>query len=68
MIAGITLLGSITATLASWIVQRVSEEDIESQAATAAQIVALHDEIRRLEETVRSYLEDHNGGQAEGSG
>jgi voltage-gated potassium channel len=68
MIGGITLLGSITATLASWIVQRVSEEDTESQAATAAQIDALHDQIRRLEETVRSYREDHNGGQVEGSG
>ena len=68
MIGGITLLGSITATLASWIVQRVSEEDTESQAATALQIDALHDQIRRLEETVRSYREDHNGGQVEGSG
>ena len=52
MLAGVTLLGSITATLASWIVQRVSEEDQESQAATAAQIEALHAEVRRLADYV----------------
>ena len=31
MIGGITLLGIVTATLASWIVQRVSEEDTASR-------------------------------------
>ena len=36
MLAGITLLGIVTATLASWIVQRVSEEDAASEAVTAA--------------------------------
>ena len=35
MIGGITLLGVVTATLASWIVQRVSEEEIAAEAATA---------------------------------
>ena len=49
MIGGITLLGVVTATLASWIVQRVSEEDAASDAATAAEIDALRDEIRRLD-------------------
>lgn len=53
MIGGITMLGSITATLASWIVQRVSEEDVASQAATAAQIEELHAEVRRLSDYVR---------------
>jgi voltage-gated potassium channel len=48
MLGGITLLGIITATLASWIVQRVSEEDTANQAATRAQIEELRDEIRRL--------------------
>jgi voltage-gated potassium channel len=60
MIGGITLLGSITATLASWIVQRVSEEDQEGQAATAAQIEELHAEVRRLADYVRE-----NGGNRE---
>jgi voltage-gated potassium channel len=50
MIGGISLLGTITATLASWIVQRVAEEDSTGQAATAAHIEELRDEIRALRE------------------
>lgn len=42
MIGGIGLIGIVTATLASWIVQRVAEEDAEAQAATTAQINAFH--------------------------
>lgn len=41
MIGGISLVGLITATLASWIVERVAEEDATEQAATAAHIDAL---------------------------
>lgn len=63
MIAGITLLGVVTATLASWIVSRVSEEDMASQTATAAQIEALREEIRRLAER-----QGQDRGQVEGSG
>jgi voltage-gated potassium channel len=48
MIGGITLVGTVTATLASWIVQRVAEEDTANQAATRAQIEELRAEIRRL--------------------
>lgn len=48
MIAGISLLGVVTATLASWIVERVAEEDTANQAATAAQIEELRQEIRRM--------------------
>jgi voltage-gated potassium channel len=48
MIGGITLLGLVTATLASWIVERVSEEDAATEAATAAHIEELREEIRRL--------------------
>lgn len=51
MIGGISLLGVVTATLASWIVQRVAEEDTANQAATAAQIEALRAEVRRLYES-----------------
>ena len=53
MIGGITLLGTVTATLASWIVQRVSEEDTPSDAATAAEIEELREEIRRLAQDVQ---------------
>jgi voltage-gated potassium channel len=66
MIGGITLLGSVTATLASWIVQRVGEEDLENAAATAAQIDELRAEIRELTETVKAYREHNDGGRVEG--
>jgi voltage-gated potassium channel len=48
MIGGITLLGLVTATLASWIVERVALEDTATQAATKAQIEELREEVQRL--------------------
>lgn len=51
MIGGISLVGIVTATLASWIVQRVAEEDTANQAATTAQIYELREEISRLAES-----------------
>lgn len=58
MIGGNSLVGSITATLASWIVQRVADEDTATQAATAAQTDELQAELRLLTDEVR-----RNGGQ-----
>jgi len=68
MLAGITLLGIVTATLASWIVQRVSEEDAASDAVTAAEIQGLRDEIRHLGESMSPHIEKHDGSRVEGSG
>jgi voltage-gated potassium channel len=48
MVGGITLVGTVTATLASWIMQRVAEDDTANEAATRAQIEELREEIRRL--------------------
>lgn len=48
MMGGIGLVGVVTASLASWIVQRVEEADTANQAATTAQIEELRDEIRAL--------------------
>lgn len=45
MIGGISLVGVVTATLASWIVQRVAEEDTAGQALTAAQVDALRIDV-----------------------
>lgn len=45
MFGGISLVGVVTATLASWIVQRVAEEDTAQQAATSAQIDALRTDL-----------------------
>jgi voltage-gated potassium channel len=52
MIAGISLLGVVTATLASWIIERVGEEDFANQAATVAHIEELREEIRRLSKLI----------------
>jgi voltage-gated potassium channel len=48
MIAGISLIGLITASLASWLVERVSARDEASQAATRMQVEELAREIREL--------------------
>ncbi|MBV8346199.1 MAG: potassium channel family protein [Mycolicibacterium sp.] len=55
MIGAIGLVGSITATLASWIVQRVAEEDTASETATAAHIEELRAEIRHLAEELQRH-------------
>lgn len=57
MIGGISLVGVVTATLASWIVQRVGEEDTAQQAATSAQIDALHGDVEQQLSTLRAQIE-----------
>ena len=66
-IGGISLIGIVTATLASWIVQRVAEEDTANQAATTAQINELRQEIRRLAESVNADGGGSKGERVEGS-
>ena len=63
MIGGITLVGTVTATLASWIVQRVAEEDTASDAVTRAQIDELREEIRRLSKLI---TDEHEPAYGEG--
>jgi voltage-gated potassium channel len=53
MIGGISLVGSITATIASWVIQSVSVEDQAHAAATAAQIDELRGEIVQLRELLQ---------------
>ena len=59
MVGGITLVGLVTATLASWIIQQVAKEDAAHQAVNIAHLEALRtdmqqridvltDEVRRL--------------------
>ncbi|CAN5567595.1 potassium channel family protein [soil metagenome] len=48
MIGGISLLGTITATIASWIVQRVAEDETDAHAVTVEQVELLRAEIREL--------------------
>jgi voltage-gated potassium channel len=48
MIAGIALLGVVTASLASWLIGQVRKVEAEAQAATRADIAELHAKIARL--------------------
>jgi voltage-gated potassium channel len=48
MIAGIALLGVVTATFASWLLDRVRELEEETQAATRHDVADLRREIREL--------------------
>lgn len=48
MLAGIALLGIVTASLASWLLDKVREVEEESQAATRRDVKALTAEVRAL--------------------
>jgi voltage-gated potassium channel len=48
MLAGIALLGVITASLASWLIAQVRESETEAQTATRGDIAELRAEIARL--------------------
>ena len=48
MIGGIATLGVVTATLASWIVERVAQTEIDARAATRGQIRELSDQVSEL--------------------
>jgi voltage-gated potassium channel len=54
MVGGIALLGVITATIASWLVQRVSEVTETEEAATRAQVDVLAAEIASLRDEIRA--------------
>lgn len=48
MLAGVALLGVVTASIASWLIERVRQEEAATQAATRADIAALSSEIAAL--------------------
>lgn len=48
MVGGIALLGTVTATIASWLVARVEDAEGAAQAATRADVAALAAEVREL--------------------
>jgi len=67
MIAGIALLGTVTASLASWLVQKVSDSDAASQAATKAEVVALTAEVASLRQILeRAFPVPHGTGTGAG--
>jgi voltage-gated potassium channel len=53
MIGGLALLGVVTATLASWIVERVADQNTKTVHATEAQVEQLRLEIGELKALVR---------------
>ena len=62
MIGGVALIGVVTATLASWIVSLVEEENAEQEAATQAQVTALQRQVGELSERIDRLLEDRESG------
>ena len=48
MLAGIALLGIVTASLASWLIDKVREVEEHTQAATRSDVAALTAEVRAL--------------------
>jgi voltage-gated potassium channel len=48
MIGGVALLGVVTATLASWLIDRVREAEEQAEAATRADVATLTAEVREL--------------------
>lgn len=62
MIAGIALLGTVTATLASWLVERVQEE----QQATSADVAELTEEVRQLRAALEHSVPSSAGTSARG--
>jgi voltage-gated potassium channel len=61
MLAGIALLGVVTASIASWLIERVREVEEDSQAATRHDIAELRDEIRTLHEQLALRIADGGG-------
>lgn len=53
MLAGIALLGVVTATIASWLVEKVAEAQETEQAATRAQVEQLRAEVLQLRDEIR---------------
>ncbi|MEN2738171.1 ion channel [Microbacterium sp. X-17] len=53
MLGGIALIGMVSATLASWIVERVSDETTVKEHATQNQVEELRAEIAELKDMIR---------------
>lgn len=52
MLTGIALLGVVTASLASWLLDRVAEVEEQSQTATRRDVQALREEVRALRDAL----------------
>ena len=59
MIGGIALIGAVTATMASWIVERVADKEVEEERINRAHVDEILGEVRAL----RSEVERLRGGE-----
>jgi voltage-gated potassium channel len=48
MVGGIALIGAVTATLASWIVEKVADQTIKTEHATVNQVEQLRSELAEV--------------------
>jgi len=48
MVAGIVLLGVVTATFASWLIEQVAVKELEETADLRSEVAALHAKLDRL--------------------
>ncbi|MGV8857902.1 potassium channel family protein [Rhodoglobus sp.] len=70
MIAGIALLGVVTATLASWIVERVAAQDELSHVATRREVTELTEQVTELKHVLMAHaaeMADAGGTHKKGS-
>jgi voltage-gated potassium channel len=58
MIGGISLVGVVTATLASWIIERVAREGTANQAATAEEIDSLRSDFTQRMDDFTQRMDD----------
>lgn len=61
MIGGISLVGLVTATLASWVIEKVSDGDAANTAVTAAQIDQLRSDMQQRIDALTVELQRLNG-------
>ena len=52
MLGGVALLGVVTATLASWIVEQVAQQEEDARVATRGELKSLAHQIAQLQETL----------------
>jgi voltage-gated potassium channel len=58
MLAGIALLGVVTASIASWLIDRVRQIETDNQSETREDLAGLRDEIRALRAELTSIRQD----------
>ena len=61
MLCGIALLGVVTASLASWLIERVAEVEEQSQTATRRDVNALAAEVSALRAQIARLTDDREG-------